>query len=74
MVTNYRLEVFRTVLIMISSFCHVLVHGHQSCGDVICRHLQVDILRPLFCIVGDGGSTVFKVLCYKSEGRWFDPS
>jgi len=23
---------------------------------------------------GDRGSTVFKVLCYKSEGRWFDPS
>ena len=24
--------------------------------------------------VGDRGSTVVKVLCYKSEGRWFDPS
>jgi len=24
--------------------------------------------------MGDRGSTVFKVLCYKSEGRWFDPS
>ena len=23
---------------------------------------------------GDRGSTAFKVLCYKSEGRWFDPS
>jgi len=23
---------------------------------------------------GDCGSTVVKVLCYKSEGRWFDPS
>ena len=23
----------------------------------------------MFC-----GSTVVKVLCYKSEGRWFDPS
>jgi len=22
---------------------------------------------------GDRGSTVVKVLCYKSEGRWFDP-
>ena len=27
--------------------------------------------RPKF---GDSGSTVVKVLCYKSEGRWFDPS
>jgi hypothetical protein len=23
-------------------------------------------------LVGDRGSTVVKVLCYKSEGRWFD--
>jgi len=23
--------------------------------------------------VGYRGSTVVKVLCYKSEGRWFDP-
>ena len=23
---------------------------------------------------GDRGSTVVKVLCYKSEGSWFDPS
>ena len=23
---------------------------------------------------GDRGSTVAKVLCYKSKGRWFDPS
>jgi hypothetical protein len=25
-------------------------------------------------IFGDRGGTVFKVLCYKLEGRWFDPS
>ena len=24
--------------------------------------------------LGDRGSTVVKVLCYKTEGRWFDPS
>ena len=24
--------------------------------------------------IGDRGSTVVKVLCYKSKGRWFDPS
>ena len=23
---------------------------------------------------GDRGGTVVKALCYKSEGRWFDPS
>ena len=25
-------------------------------------------------VCGDRGSTVVKVLCYNSEGRWFDPS
>ena len=24
--------------------------------------------------LGDRGSTVVKVLCYNSEGRWLDPS
>jgi len=24
--------------------------------------------------MGDRGGTVVKVLCYKLEGRWFDPS
>ena len=32
-----------------------------------------DDLRSYSCVVGDRGSTVVKVLCYKSEGRWFDP-
>ena len=25
-------------------------------------------------VPGDRSSTVVKVLCYKSEGHWFDPS
>jgi len=28
----------------------------------------------LLVFKGDSGSTVVKVLWYKSEGRWFDPS
>ena len=35
--------------------------------------IRVDFLSYL-SITGDRGSTVVKVLCYKSEGRWFDPS
>ena len=31
------------------------------------------ILRFIFRKCGDRGGTVVKVLCYKSEGRWFDP-
>jgi len=30
--------------------------------------------RRLTLCSGDRGSTVVKVLCYKSEGRWFDPT
>jgi hypothetical protein len=26
-----------------------------------------------YILIGDRGSTVVKVLRYKSEGRWFDP-
>jgi len=33
------------------------------------RHFYVVLYK-----LGDCGSTVVKVLCYKSEGRWFDPS
>jgi len=32
------------------------------------------IFMVMPCRLGDRGSTVVKVLCYKSEGRWFDPS
>ena len=32
------------------------------------------LLKPCCLNRGDRGSTVVKVLCYKSEGRWFDPS
>jgi len=28
----------------------------------------------VYKVCGDRGSTVVKVLCYKSEGRWLDPS
>jgi len=38
---------------------------------VIC-FLQLYMLQLLF--FGGRGDTVVKVLCYKSEGRWFDPS
>ena len=33
---------------------------------------QPTILIIVLKFYGDRGGTVFKVLCYKSEGRWFD--
>ena len=35
---------------------------------------EVGIMRAATLQKGDRGGTVVKVLCYKSEGRWFDPS
>ena len=34
----------------------------------------LNIYLNIYIYMGDRGSTVVKVLCYKSEGRWFDPS
>jgi len=61
----------------------------QSCADVT-KSGNLNFLEPsgplkvcngtdlnftiLHYLMGDRGSTVVKVLCYKSEGRWFDPS
>jgi hypothetical protein len=33
---------------------------------------SIEIIENLNREIGDCGSTVVKVLCYKSEGRWFD--
>jgi hypothetical protein len=41
--------------------------GHIAGGGVL---LQYDCLSSG---AGDRGGTVVKVLCYKPEGRWFDP-
>ena len=35
---------------------------------------SVKIFPKSIGYMGDRGSTVGKVLCYKSEGRWFDPN
>jgi len=32
------------------------------------------VLTSLLDYLGDRGGTVVKVLCHKSEGRWFNPS
>jgi len=42
--------------------------------SLIIAELAHVILRLFNLSSGDRGSTVVKVLCYKSEGRWFDPN
>jgi len=41
-------------------------------GNVGC--ISVVFYAPYVFFMGDRSSTVVKVLCYKSEGCWFDPS
>ena len=35
--------------------------------------MSLALLFHSLLLNGDRGSTVVKVLCYNSEGRWFDP-
>ena len=35
-------------------------------------HLKRDIITNAYISIGDRGGTLVKVLCYKSESRWFD--
>jgi len=47
----------------------------QFVDQMIFTYLTIEIFLKLgLYIFGDRGRTVVKVLCYKSEGRWFDPS
>ena len=40
----------------------------------IAKELKITLILDKLLEYGDRGSTVVKVLCYKSVGRWFDPS
>jgi len=54
-----------------------LLHIHKNFYHFTLDQFLSSSLRlfPLLPVsVGDRGSTVVKVLCYKSEGRWFDSS
>ena len=66
-----------------SSPTRLSTSGHASYKEQSCIVFKVvNVLSVtetlIFCTLqnqtGDRGSTVFKVLCYKSVGRWFDPS
>jgi len=52
-------------LVMSGAVPPLLLYAFMACF-VLCR--STDLFG------GDSGSTVVKVLCYNSEGRWFDPS
>ena len=37
------------------------------------HHTEASFTAIYWLFTGDRGGTVVKVLCHKSEGRWFDP-
>jgi hypothetical protein len=55
-----------------AKFSHITL---QICS--VLREKPSDVQCEIYCgknnMAGDRGSTVVKVLCYKSEVRWFDP-
>jgi len=46
----------------------------NSTKNYLIRIHKKKYYSPVPYIIGDRGGTVVKVLCYKPEGRWFDPS
>ena len=54
-----------------------ITQTHSKCSHSSITHCNVPLYKTILhaqLIAGDRGSAVVKVLCYKSEGRWFDPS
>ena len=65
---------------MVWVMCNLTPESKTSSRCQIYKFNSLQLLMPysfFFCISrlsGDRGGTVVKVMCYKSEGRWFDPS
>jgi len=64
------------VLITVAEAITLLICVQQVCIEqwLFPMHIFVKNFGIVSHYDGDRGSTVAKVLCYKSEGRWFDPS
>jgi hypothetical protein len=55
--------------------CVLAVAYREECVQQhnVCSYDRLQVIsKILFLLLGDRGSTVVKVLRYKSEGRWFD--
>ena len=58
--------------ILLKRYKHIRVLHFLSLWHA-CLQAAPYLQKSIECC-GDRGTTVVKVLCYKSEGRWFDPS
>jgi len=50
--------------------CMCVLCMYELCMYYVCTYVFPDLPS----VFGDRGNTVVEVLCYESEGRWFDPS
>jgi len=47
------------------------------CSEIRAKQRKASTMQNflmLNLVLGDSSNTVVKALCYKQEGRWFDPS
>jgi len=65
-VKHFRKDIIK-VQVVGSLYKHRLLHGKMK----IIKNIFIYLF--IYLLTGDLGGTVVKVLCYKSEGRWFDP-
>jgi len=63
-ISKKKTDVFKSLVIIITyRIIIIIINAYCSCT-----------IKADYNYYGDRGSTVVKVLCYKPEGRWFDPS
>jgi len=60
----------------ISSSCRakLVLKTILCCRNAGCKYRMARSYNYIYVLTLFGGGTVVKVLCHKSEGRWFDPS
>ena len=73
---NPKMLLYLTVILKVESVWQFEQYKSHLTSDSMTfwRRIQHIIFLTYWTLRGDRGSTVVKALCYKSEGRWFDPS
>jgi len=67
--TNY---MFTEIKFMLLIMHMIIIFTHHICSRVLESRVNVSRFGLVCALLGDRGGTVVKVLCYKSEGRWFN--
>ena len=74
MSTESKVRIYKTIVHPVLTYASE-TRAETTYTQQILRTTEMKTIRAIHGkTLGDRGSTVVKVLCYKSEGRWFDPS